>query len=65
MTDQLFRIKQVLEILPIGRSTWWEGVRSGVYPEPIKLGPRTTCWRSSEVHAVAQYGLDWRRALEG
>ncbi len=46
MTDQLFRIKQVLEILPIGRSTWWEGVRSGVYPEPIKLGPRTTCWRS-------------------
>lgn len=27
-------------IIPVGKSTWWEGVRSGRYPKPVKLGPR-------------------------
>ena len=31
-------------IIPVSRSTWWNGVRSGKYPKPVKLGPRTTAW---------------------
>ena len=45
----LLRLRSVLRILPISASSWWEGVRSGKYPAPIKLGPRTTCWRASDV----------------
>jgi hypothetical protein len=26
------RIRQILAIYPIGRSTWWVGVKSGCYP---------------------------------
>jgi len=28
------------------------GVRSGRYPKPVKLGPRTTCWRASDILAL-------------
>ena len=35
--------------LPISRSTWWSKVRSGEFPQPIKLGPRTTAWRAQDI----------------
>lgn len=31
--------------IPVSRSTWWEGVRTGRDPKPVKLGPRVTVWR--------------------
>ena len=36
-------------IIPIGRSTWWQGVQSGRFPKPIKLGPRITLWRAEDI----------------
>lgn len=48
----LLRLKQVLRLCPIGASTWWEGVRSGRFPKPVKLGPKTTAWRASDVLAL-------------
>lgn len=41
-------------VIPIGRSTWWEGVRVGRYPKPIKLGPKTTVWRVEDVRALIE-----------
>lgn len=48
----LLRLKQVLRLCPIGASTWWEGVRSGRFPKPVKLGPKTRAWRASDVLAL-------------
>lgn len=31
-------------IIPVSHSSWWAGVKSGRYPKPVKLGPRTTVW---------------------
>ena len=39
-------------IIPVSRSSWWDGVRSGKYPNPIKLGPRTTAWRVEDVRSL-------------
>ena len=39
-------------IIPVGRSTWWAGVRSGRYPAPVKLGPKTTAWRVEDIRAL-------------
>jgi len=36
-------------IYPVGRSSWWEGVRTGRYPKPYKLGPHTTAWRVEDI----------------
>lgn len=46
---QLLRLDQVLEILPIGKSTFWGWVKDGKAPKSIKLGSRTTCWRKSDI----------------
>lgn len=43
------RIKDVLRLIPVGKSTWWAGVKSGRYPKPVKLGPRMTAWRVEDI----------------
>jgi predicted DNA-binding transcriptional regulator AlpA len=35
--------------LPIGKSTWWAGVKAGRYPQPVKLGPGITAWRAEDI----------------
>lgn len=38
--------------IPVGRSTWWAGVKAGRFPKPVKLGPRTTAWRVEDIRAL-------------
>lgn len=54
---QLIRLPDVLKIIPVGKSTWWAGVKAGKYPKPRKLGPKITCWLKSEIEALAVQGL--------
>jgi len=46
------RLPEVLKIIPVSKSTWWEGVRCGKYPRPVKLSKRTSAWRRSDVLAL-------------
>lgn len=39
-------------IIPVSKSTWWAGVRSGRYPKPVKLGPRITAWRIEDIREL-------------
>ncbi|WP_083761236.1 helix-turn-helix transcriptional regulator [Pelobacter propionicus] len=48
MELRLLRLKQVLEIIPVSRSTWLDWVAHSRAPAPIKLG-RCSCWRYSEI----------------
>ena len=48
------RLPQVLAIFPISKSSWWEGCRTGRYPKPVKLGPRTTVWRAEDIAALVE-----------
>lgn len=50
----LLRLPQVLDLYPVSRSGWWAGVKSGKYPAPVKLGPRTTAWRASDIKALIE-----------
>ena len=45
------RLPQILAIIPVSKSTWWEGCRTGRFPKPVKLGPRTTVWRAEDIAA--------------
>lgn len=49
--ESLLRLPQVLKIIPISKSAWWQGCKDGRYPKPIKLGPRTTVWKASDISA--------------
>ena len=39
-------------IIPVKKSCWWAGVRSGRFPQPVKLGPRVTAWRVEDIRAL-------------
>ena len=41
--------KNVCPIIPVSATTWWEGVRTGRYPKPIKLGPKITVWKAQDI----------------
>ena len=56
--DRLVRLNEVLTLLPISPASWWNGVRAGKYPKGVKLGPKTTCWRLSDITALAETGTD-------
>ncbi len=59
-TEGYVRIAQILKVIPIGRSTWWQGVKDGRFPQPVKIGPRTTVWNVEDIRAVLE-----ALALEG
>ena len=58
--NKLLRVRDIVRdkktgtfgYLPISKSAWWLGVAEGKYPQPIKLGPKTTCWRESDILAL-------------
>ena len=60
--ERLLRIKQIcgdkksstIGYLPISKSAWWDGVAKGKFPKPLKLGPRTTCWREADILAIVK-----------
>jgi Predicted transcriptional regulator len=40
-------------LIPVSKSTWWAGVKSGRYPKPVKtLGQRITAWRVEDIRAL-------------
>jgi predicted DNA-binding transcriptional regulator AlpA len=50
--DSFLRLNSILSPLgplPISRSSWWQKVRRGEFPQPVKLGPRTTAWRGKDI----------------
>jgi predicted DNA-binding transcriptional regulator AlpA len=41
-------------VIPVSRSTWWEGVRTGRFPKPVRLGKRVTAWRVSDIRKLLE-----------
>lgn len=39
-------------VIPVSKSTWWQGVKTGRFPKPVKLGPRITVWRVGDIRAL-------------
>jgi len=46
------RLPQVLHVLGIGKTSFWDGVKAGRYPAPVKLAPRTTAWRVEDIRQL-------------
>ena len=55
----LLRLRQIIgpgNPIPVSKSTWWQGVKDGRFPKPIKLGPRVTVWRADDIRALIENG---------
>jgi len=49
------RLPQVLSVIPLGKSCWWEGVKSGRFPKPVKLSTRCVAWKAEDIHALIKH----------
>ena len=41
-------------VIPVSKSSWWTGCKSGRFPSPVKLGIRTTAWKVSDILALIE-----------
>ncbi|WP_295993480.1 AlpA family transcriptional regulator [Rugamonas sp.] len=41
-------------MVPFSAATLWRKVKSGEFPQPVKLSARVTAWRLEDVHAWMQ-----------
>ena len=49
------RLRTILSVFPVSKSTWWAGVKSGRYPRPTRsLGERITAWRVEDIRALIE-----------
>lgn len=46
------RLPSILAVLPISRTAFLNGVKSGKYPRPIKPTPRTSMWDVASIRRV-------------
>ena len=51
MRDSILRIKDVMQITTLSRTTLYRLIGRGDFPQPLKLGPNARGWRQSEVEA--------------
>jgi predicted DNA-binding transcriptional regulator AlpA len=49
------RLTQVLVFIPLGKTCWWEGVKSGRFPKPVKLSARCTAWRVEDIRQLIEH----------
>lgn len=50
-------IPPIPALIPVSKTTWWQGVKSGKFPKAVKLGARTTAWRIEDINAyIANQG---------
>lgn len=48
------RLETVLTVVPVGRSTWWKGIKDGRFPAGVKLGPRLTVWTVESIRTLLE-----------
>lgn len=42
--DQLLRLSQVLSVVPVSKSHWYAGIKTGKYPPGFLLSERVRVW---------------------
>lgn len=46
------RLSQVLQFVPVCKTRWYAGLKSGEFPQPVALGPRARGYRAEDIAAL-------------
>jgi prophage regulatory protein len=46
------RKRGIIPLIPICRSSWYQGIKEGRYPKGVLLGPRTRVWSAESIRAL-------------
>lgn len=47
--EMLYRLPTVLEIVGMGKTKWYDGIKKGIHPRPIVRSRRDVVWLSSDI----------------
>ena len=50
-------------VIPVSKSTWWNGIKDGRFPQSVKLGPRTTVWRVEDIRRLIESPTEFSAQL--
>jgi predicted DNA-binding transcriptional regulator AlpA len=62
MAPEFLRLSQIIgdrkrgipPLIPVSKSTWWQGIRAGRYPSGVKLSERCTAWRRADIENLIE-----------
>lgn len=55
--DNLLMLSEVLSLVPVSRSTWYAGMKSGQYPAPVRISARRVAWRANDIAKIVAAGV--------
>ena len=41
-------------IIPVCASSWWKGIKDGIYPAPVKLSANVTAWKVEDIRELIE-----------
>lgn len=44
--------KGIPPVIPVCAATWWNGVKSGRFPQGVLIGPNARAWRVEDIRAL-------------
>lgn len=50
---RFLRLAEVLTIIPVSKSVWYQGIKDGIYPAAVHLSRATMAWRSTDIARLA------------
>jgi len=60
------RLKSVLEIIPVSRSTWYLWIQRGIAPKPKKMSLRVAAWKIQDIRNLLEEidKPDWEEKIK-
>lgn len=52
--DGFLRIRDVLRLIPVSRSTWYAGIEAGRFPRQVRILGNVVAWRVSDIQALIE-----------
>jgi prophage regulatory protein len=46
------KLKDVLEVYTVSKSTWYRGIEEGEYPKPVKISKGRVGWKVADIRAL-------------
>lgn len=63
----LLRISKVLVVIPFCKAKWYQGIKDGIYPAPVNIGPHSVAWKSDDIIALRDklFAGEWKPNAAG
>lgn len=48
----LYRLREIIKPqgpVPVRRSCWYAGIKTGRFPKPVRIGSRIVAWKKSDI----------------